>query len=1265
MRNTKNYFNKIIKIGILFVAVCTGHVLFAQTDKPNNAPILNQTAEGMADVALNTIADAGLNEEQQNARKAEREALEKEAQRLKHITEAEAIAANNEQTRTRQYWENYERQRTPQPQQPSASGKNSSRPGFASTTKIQFLDPSADFTGAAAGQNAPNTVLVVRITGNDQIGAKELIKIIKTRPGRPFSPVVLEEDKRALMQKTWFIDVKPKVEKTPSGYIITFQFIERPILHYVKFIGNNAHTRKILLEEANIKPGDALDPIAVHQAKERLVQFYHDSGYYRVHIEILTGDQLGDRGVVFLISEGPKQRILETEFEGNHIATSARLKTLIQSKPGLFFWINSEFTRPKLEEDVETLTAYYRKLGFFYAKIDRQFVETNGYTGLGENRSWVKVKFIIDEGPRCRVREIRFAGNHVFSKDELFKTMKLPGEKYFNQDMLESDMKRLKDKYGDQGYVFTAAEPDPRIDEDFVDVVINIKEGPRGYLRTLHIEIVGNDGADPYTKWHPILNRSSLRPGDILRTSEINNSRRRLMASQLFNANPTQGSIPEFLFDFPEEALEDAENEEREALKLAEATSQIRGQSPPARPFFWNKKIIFHKNDSLEKDSLDNSLKPESSESQSLASESLEGEMNHFSEFFRIKFKPSPKCSGSLDSSSGNSSGGASGGLPGDSSGLYSVRKEVYRGQTFTSPRTVTPANISANTPVNTPVNTPASIYVPPTFPNNPINNNVNIANQYYPNTVSAAVSPTALPPTVSPTLLPTLSPMNLSGSIAPATTPLGQQNAMPSGYQNSGYQNAVSSTGPYGTTYYSASYAQPSQSSFQTPQAMTVLGQPTNITPPEYQQTSYLSPPSNNSNVGNGVLYNQGMIFTQHKVNQSANQPVNQVILGNPYASLGDNTNIRIDPNAPPGVSNKIYPVDGRWLVQETRTGQLMMSVAVSSDAGLMGRFIIEEQNFDILNFPKGFRLSDWKNAFRGKGQRFRIEAVPGTEVQRYSASWETPYLFDLDYSFGVSGFYYERYYDEWYEDRIGGSISFGKLWTPDFSTRLILGGQQVKIYRPVYPYSQDLIDTLGHHPMYTIGLEATYNTRDSEYMPTEGHLITFGVEQVLGDYQFIRGNIDFRKYFMLHERPDRSGRWVLGIRSSLGISEKNTPIYERYFGGGFTSLRGFEYRGITPRDSNDAILGGCMEFYNSAELVFPITADDMIRGSVFVDTGTVEKSITKWESDYRVAVGFGLRLTIPMMGPAPIALDFAFPISKDRRDERQVFSFNVGFMR
>jgi outer membrane protein insertion porin family len=46
-------------------------------------------------------------------------------------------------------------------------------------------------------------------------------------------------------------------------------------------------------------------------------------------------------------------------------------------------------------------------------------------------------------------------------------------------------------------------------------------------------------------------------------------------------------------------------------------------------------------------------------------------------------------------------------------------------------------------------------------------------------------------------------------------------------------------------------------------------------------------------------------------------------------------------------------------------------------------------------------------------------------------------------------------------------------------------------------------------------------------------------------------------------------------------------------------------------------------------------------------------------------VAPGFGLRITIPMMGPAPIALDFAFPVVKEDGDQTEIFSFFVGFNR
>jgi outer membrane protein insertion porin family len=71
------------------------------------------------------------------------------------------------------------------------------------------------------------------------------------------------------------------------------------------------------------------------------------------------------------------------------------------------------------------------------------------------------------------------------------------------------------------------------------------------------------------------------------------------------------------------------------------------------------------------------------------------------------------------------------------------------------------------------------------------------------------------------------------------------------------------------------------------------------------------------------------------------------------------------------------------------------------------------------------------------------------------------------------------------------------------------------------------------------------------------------------------------------------------------------------------------------------------------------------MVHGAAFVGFGTVEENIAINWDQFRVAPGFGLRLTIPAMGPAPIALNFAFPIADAPTDDRQVFTFNIGFTR
>jgi outer membrane protein insertion porin family len=368
------------------------------------------------------------------------------------------------------------------------------------------------------------------------------------------------------------------------------------------------------------------------------------------------------------------------------------------------------------------------------------------------------------------------------------------------------------------------------------------------------------------------------------------------------------------------------------------------------------------------------------------------------------------------------------------------------------------------------------------------------------------------------------------------------------------------------------------------------------------------------------------------------------------------------------------VFPDGDRYVVldvdaEETQTGRLMIGAGVNSNAGLVGNIVIDEQNFDILRLPRSW--DDVKNgvAFRGAGQRFRLEASPGTQLQRYMATFQEPYLFDTRIGLSLSASYYTRAFFDWAESRTGGRVGLGYqfAFAPDLSVNAAFRGESIDVFNPRVPGVPEIQRMLGTNGLYGFSAGLIHDTRDSPFMPTQGHLATFEFEQVLGTFVYPRGILEGRQYFLLNERPDGSGRHVLSVGSVLGMSGPDTPAYDNFFAGGYNTLRGFTFRGASPRQAGSngqlAVVGGPFQWLNTIEYMFPITADDTLRGVVFTDFGTVESNVSI--NDMRVAPGVGMRITLPAMGPAPIALDFAFPVAYAPYDSKQIFSFFVGFAR
>jgi outer membrane protein insertion porin family len=193
-------------------------------------------------------------------------------------------------------------------------------------------------------------------------------------------------------------------------------------------------------------------------------------------------------------------------------------------------------------------------------------------------------------------------------------------------------------------------------------------------------------------------------------------------------------------------------------------------------------------------------------------------------------------------------------------------------------------------------------------------------------------------------------------------------------------------------------------------------------------------------------------------------------------------------------------------------------------------------------------------------------------------------------------------------------------------------------------------------------VGVKGTLirDRTDSRWMPSTGDRFLLSFEQVMGGFAFSEAEGEYRIYRTLYiDALDR--KHILAARLAAGQIFGDAPVFERFYGGGIGSVRGFDYRGISPRSiASDDPIGGKFMTFAGVEYGFPIVGEQL-RGVVFLDSGTVEEDFEI--TTYRVAAGVGLRWIIPMFGPVPMSLDFGFPIRKDDEDDTQLLSFSIGW--
>jgi outer membrane protein insertion porin family len=346
-----------------------------------------------------------------------------------------------------------------------------------------FVAPQA----AYAQSQQSGVVGRIVIQGNERIEQDTIISYLPIQVGDTVDSAKIDLALKTLARTELFADVKIDLQGTD----LVIQLVENPIINQVLFEGNSNLKEDKLKDEVQVRPRGIFTKAKVEADVARIVELYRRSGRISATVTPKIVNLPQKRvDLIFEINEGPKSGILRVNFLGNVQFSDNELRDQIVTKEShwyKFFQSNDNYDPDRIEYDREQLRKFYRNRGFYDFRIVSSVAE------LAPDRNGFAVTFTLDEGGRYKFGKLSVQTDlKKLNGDILRQLLPIREGQVYQDSKIESATEALTFAAGAAGFAFVDVRPRyvPNREKHTVDVIFEVKEGPRVYVD--RIDIIGN-----------------------------------------------------------------------------------------------------------------------------------------------------------------------------------------------------------------------------------------------------------------------------------------------------------------------------------------------------------------------------------------------------------------------------------------------------------------------------------------------------------------------------------------------------------------------------------------------------------------------------------------------------------------------------------------------------------------------------------------------------------------------------------------------------